>query len=452
MNAPLEIRIAAKKNRTLVGEGITLTISQRVTAALKMETVELNRSRTTIRIQPLQGDLGTVTLSGADHLTLHRIHPLTQVGIAFDAPAGSAWNSDLNLLEYCRPLPVGRYKIAVSYRYGDSYAESIACNPVEVEVAPATLLSNELRWFGESSARDVLGSLWTALEGDRPVWFFQTCNKKDPSAVLTSVDLTIDSPPRDAKPCLAHLNDIASMHFERYAVWIDGERLCWAAVADTGRIAPQASAVHGLGSGAELADPPLQRRSGGFSAVVQSVQSGAVLIRVSADGSTEIQACQPAAGRLVAWSEADEPIALGPIEFDGGRVVATVLDQWLGAGHLLVAMEAEHGIEIARRGFDAATSQLENDVVNLDRLPVGFLRGEPLDASSLANSGGLALLFASDSGWSVLTKDRNFRAAARGGSIPKLIGAPSGLFLMEHSTERGFLMTRLGEAPPPDPL
>src|SRR5579871_4947744 len=107
MAAPIELRLSSRKPRTIAGEGITLDIAHQVLADLDMETVELNRNRTSIRIVSLSGDSPVLTLTGANHIALHRVHPFSQIGRAFHAPAGSAWISELALLNYTQPLPAG---------------------------------------------------------------------------------------------------------------------------------------------------------------------------------------------------------------------------------------------------------------------------------------------------------------------------------------------------------
>jgi len=46
--APLTLRLAARKPRIVVGEGIVLDVAHEVRAELEMETVDLNRDRTEV--------------------------------------------------------------------------------------------------------------------------------------------------------------------------------------------------------------------------------------------------------------------------------------------------------------------------------------------------------------------------------------------------------------------
>jgi hypothetical protein len=481
MAAPLTLRLRPKKFRTLAGEGIVIEIAHQVFADLDMETVELNRSRTSVRITPLTGDGETMTLSGAGHVALHRVHPLSEVGRRFRAPAGSAWTSDLQLLQYARPLAVGRYSIQLNYRYGDSPEETVTTNAVEVEVAPANLLNSEFRWFGESAPRDTIATLWTARE-DRDIhWMFQTARGKDPNAILTAVDLELPDPPH-SKPRLAHLNDTASFHYERYAVWVDGESLGWLKTSDEQRLGEPASASHGLGSAPQLADPPLQRRGGGFFAVLAgwaSREPSLSLIEVDDHGTTQrriLPARESAGGvAVVAWSEGDETAAgnvfliagdrhsIVLVDLSGGtpqslaapgEVVTVAVDQWLGRGKLLALVRRGGLLEVIAwdlSSLDAAPQLMSR--YDLETLPPGFWSADLVDVVPLDGSCGLALLSSGRDGWAILSQGKTYRLArAEGGGTPKLVATRSGLFLVQHFADRGFAATRLGEAPPPDPI
>src|SRR5881398_2998470 len=118
MPDPLEIRLSAPKERFTVGEGVVLELAIRVAVELDMETVELNRSRTHIFVSPLASNQPAMELTGQDHIARFAVHPLSEVGISFHAPAGSEWTVQLELLKYTSALSAGRYQIALLYRYG----------------------------------------------------------------------------------------------------------------------------------------------------------------------------------------------------------------------------------------------------------------------------------------------------------------------------------------------
>lgn len=441
----LQLSLAPKKPRFLVGEGIVLQIGHQVQADLDMETVELNRSRTVITVA---GDSTTLRLTGADHAALHRIHPLTEIGRRFHAPAGSAWTSELDLFQYTRPLPVGHYRISLSY-------DSVPTNEVEFEVAAAELLSNSYRWFGESSARDNLASLWTALDGKTPRSFFQTASAKDPGAVLTATDLGLALPPNAA---IAQLNDIASFHFERYLVWLDGARLGWMKASDTGRLSEPAWIEHGLGDEAALAAPPLQTRTGEFLAVVAN-RDTAVLCGMS----SRSLACRAGlSSPAVAWHESGDPAAselffLTPdrrnlcrmplmgsadpstVELPG-EALTLALDQWQGRGKAFAAIRDESTLEVI--AWDLADrAAAPRRLSTYDVIP-----GDLLDTAALPDAQDLAMLFSVSDAWSILSQRKQYRAPRRQ-QRANLVAARAGLFVIEHSPTLGFSAIRLGEAP-----
>src|ERR1041385_5218505 len=98
MSDPLQVRLSAPKQRFTVGEGVVLDLAIRVDVDLEMETVELNRSRTRIVVSPIASNQPAIELTGQDHITRFSVHPLAQVGIQFQAPAGSEWTVQLELL------------------------------------------------------------------------------------------------------------------------------------------------------------------------------------------------------------------------------------------------------------------------------------------------------------------------------------------------------------------
>src|SRR4051794_32069897 len=129
MMAPLTLSITARKPAYLAGEGILLDIEHAVAVALDMETVELNRNRTSVVITKVDSPDRVEILTGVDHAALHRIPMLQAIGSSFHAPAGSAFSSYLELAAYGRALPAGRYRIALHYRYGETAEETVETNP-----------------------------------------------------------------------------------------------------------------------------------------------------------------------------------------------------------------------------------------------------------------------------------------------------------------------------------
>lgn len=478
MMPPLELRLSARKRQTIAGEEIILNIAHKVAAALEMETVELNRARTTLRVTPLRNGGGALNLSGADHAALHGVHLFSEIGSRFHAPAGSEWVSTLSLLNYAPPLEVGNYRIELSYRYGETQEEAVSTNAVEVEVVPAELLSSEFRWFGGSAAREQLGAVWTAERGDSIRWLYQTASGNDPGAILAALDLELPSAPR-ASPRLAHLNDIAALHYERYIVWVDGDRLGYLTVSEEKRLSDPAFVSHGL-EGPRLVDPPLQRRAGGMWAALAGTSGGRphiALVEVDTQGNARTQTLEAIGtsgpAPVVIWSEADEKPAgsIFSIQEDHrsivrvdvatremrnltapGEVLFLAADQWLEAGVLLALVRREDALEVI--GWDNLTPETE------PRVLAGYkqesfrnaLKGDMVDGTTLAEPPDLALLFPSHEGWAILARGEYRAAGKTDGASPQVVGTRSGLFLVEYFSTRGFRSGRLGEKPPPDLL
>jgi hypothetical protein len=283
--APLSLHVTARKAKVVVGEGISLELEQKVTADLEMETIELNRDRTTVTVDGR-------ALSGKDYIDLHRVQGLTRIGRAFHAKAGSAWKSRLNLFDYTRPLAAGTHRITVAYRWG---AGTVTANPVDVEIAPAQLTAVRFRWSGNY---EELASIWTA--GGH--WFYQVAEPFDPTVVKTSVDLGALPATAHSVPVLARLNDIPANHYERIALWTGGAKLCRQEVSIEGLAGHAVCEETGLPGGIQLADPPLQLREGGFAAVVTSVTAAALVATAGRRMMTGV-----AGEAVVVWDE-DKPV------------------------------------------------------------------------------------------------------------------------------------------------
>src|SRR4051812_26748657 len=220
--APLTLRLAARKPRTVVGEGIILDVVHEVQSELEMETVDLNRSRTEVFVSALdQGEYGNRVLTGEDYMVLHRHPPLIPVGTRFVAPAGSAWTVQLDLCKYARPLSAGKYRIELAYRFGPGQAEIVHSNAVTVEVTPVELRELEYRWLGGADARERLSSIWVVDSPDGPRWVYESATPHDPGVVETAADLELTGIAPVGPVRLAHLNDIAPLHWERFACWRD---------------------------------------------------------------------------------------------------------------------------------------------------------------------------------------------------------------------------------------
>jgi hypothetical protein len=429
--APLSIRAEASKPRTIAGESIVIHLHQRITAPLEMEPVELNRDRTRVRVIPAAGGTAMV-FSGQDYLRLHGVPGAEpgELGHSFHAAAGDAFTNDLDLLQYSRPLPAGRYHIEISYRWGQTVAEVVPANPVEVEVAPAKLLSAEYRWFGPPDRRTDLGSIWLAQDGAKVRWLFQIATPKDPGAVLSAAEVAVTAARPPYAPRLAHLNDSVGMHYDRHAVWIEAGRLCWQPVHTGGLATKPACIDHGLAdAGAQIADPPLERRAGGLGALVTGMnaagQAVATALDIAHDGKL-MRRTIPLKSRpeqaVVAWSNAvGEPAStlywLGPaglhrtnpvtgydeiLGADAGKAALSI-NQWLGTGS--VVAESGEGPSIKVLTIDLQSGRLAT--ATRQRIP--------------------AVVDGDESG------------------APQLVASPAGLFLIGHAATRGFLAVRIGQ-------
>ena len=201
MTGPLELRIAAVKSRTIAREGIRLEVTRTLARDLPMDSVELNAERTRVTVKPLGGSEPARELSGKDYAALYHHHPLKEIGSHYEDKAGT-WTSILDLWNYTRPLAPGRYEIALSYRWGDTPAETARSNEVTVEVAPAKGLSFEPRWLAGGRPREDLGSIWTARDGGTVRWVFEVAFGEDPTVVRSAIDLDAPALEPLAPPCL----------------------------------------------------------------------------------------------------------------------------------------------------------------------------------------------------------------------------------------------------------
>ena len=479
---PLFLRISAQKSRTLVGEGIVLDVHHEVSADLDMETVELNSHRTRIFVTEEASGTQRV-LSGTDHVACHRPPPLMPVGRSFRAPAGSSWTSQLELWLYTRPLPCGAYRVEIAYQHGTGVEDVVRSNAVAIEVARAEAAA-EHRWFGGSESRDRLGALRVCRDGEDTRWLHDVALAYDPGVLESSFDLAMPAVVYSTAPRLAHLNDIAAFHFERWVAWTEDAGVGWVQIHGHGRLSEPARVAHGL-AGARLVDPPLQLRAGGLRSVVLGCDntgaSALALIDVAAGGveCQRIPLGQEAPHAAVAcWGMDETAVVFLGTAHDGGALILQScqlpagtqqeilrvrgqllklqLDQWMGNGYLH-ALVCEPGIDektgrelqslvVWSVGIDGKVhSRPERRVYwSGDPMP----RDAAWDAVPLVVGRGLALLVRIAADWRVLTPDGAFTVAgppAADGAAPRLAATPShGIFVLTQDPGRGPLAWPVG--------
>ncbi len=450
---PLTLRARPDKRQTLAGESILIQIDQAVSSDLDMETVERNRNRTRIAIVPLANPSARRVFTGGDYAQLHGVEGIVQLGDAFRAPAGRKWTTELNLLDYTRPLAPGRYRIEISYRYGNQEKDTVRTNPVEIEVLAVHVESAAFRRFGFNSG-EVLRGLWSATgpDGSRH-WLYQESASNDPGVVSYAVDVGADL---GAAAHLAQLNDIPAMQFTNYAVWTAGPRVCWLAVNREGRSGNPACADTGLAGGAALADPALQERQGGFRAVATGKtadgKSMASVVSVTADGKAVhrmIAIPEWPVSACVGWmGDGESPmlfyaaqgyIALVDLATNAVKrlgaasgEVQLAVDQWMGNGRYWAFAVGSNSLEARSWSLDGRPATGAED------LRTGALRGHPAVTTFGPESPDFALQFDH-----VLVTRVGARAVAD--SIPlALSGTPAGIFSIEGGTT-GLIVTRVGD-------
>jgi hypothetical protein len=454
MTAPLSITAEAAKPRTLVGEDIVIHLHQQANSSLELEAIERNLDRTQIRLTTL-ADGKAVVLSGRDAMRLHQLSPLADFGRSFSAKAGESWSSDLNLLQYTRPPAAGRYRVEITYRYGSNGDAVARANAVEVEVTPAKLLTVAYQWFGPPAQRSDLGSVWTAQNAKKVRWFFQTATPQNPSAVLTATEFrqTESAPP--SAPVLAHLNDFAAMHYDRFAVWQEGGRVCWDAVHAGGQLTHPVCTEHGLVD-TKLADPPLERRDGGLGLVLTGPN---VAVVIDAGVDTKIRTRRVALSAtpqrsVVFWDNSTGEAAsalywIAPSGLfltnlatgDEKRVLDGVMDsngltieQWLGTGMVAAVIRDQQAMRSIL--VDARTNQIE--------------RGVRADGGELMDLTPSALLLRNADAWHIVTKSgpSAVQVPEAGASELHLASSPMGLFVLGHSETHGFFAVKAGDQKP----
>src|SRR6267378_1498722 len=463
-DAPIALRLAARKPRMLAGEGIVLDLALEVRTEVEMETVELNRGRTEVLVSALDGgEYGNRVLTGEDYMVLHRHPPLEPVGTRFVAPAGSAWTVQLELFRYARPLPAGRYRIELIYRWGAGENDVVQTNPVTVEVSPAKLLDVQHRWLGGADARDRMSSLWLADGAGGVRWLYQIAKAHDPSVIETAADLDMGriAPLSPARP--AQLNDIAAMHWERFASWREAAGMGWVKVNPYGRSGPIGVVPIGLAEQPppRAVEPALQSRADVLHALRlgadPSGQPALAWIEVQRQGTTR-QRLLPLPGRMplaavAAWNRSEEPVSATLVLHESkAELVGLEIDQWMGFAwvHLVtrvqekdpVSGEPVERLEIARWSFDEG-AVAEDPGWTVALAPGALAASELRQMVPLPGSRGLALLFHKQDGWVVVTPDDRVRVSppspGAASEQAQLVTSPmGGVFFVFHEAERGF--------------
>ena len=479
MTAPLEIALAAPAPRALVGASVALELSIRVNADLAMETVELNRSRTRLLLETENSE-SRIEWSGQNYIGLHQVHPLRNVGSRFHAAAGREWKVALNLFDYTRPLPVGRYRLTLSYRYGETDSETVRTNTVAFEIVPAELLSSTYRWFGGSDAYQTIGSLWTARdENGAAHWFYQTASKDDPGVVDSAADLNEATENWETAPRLAHLNGIADFHFDRYVVWTEAENLCWFRAHSGGRLSETKRIRHGLAANsAILAESPLHCEAGGCRALLTgqnaSGQASAALVAIDADDAARVDALTLDGAvpsfAVVLWKEAQGNIGgilhyaaegerqIRRLDLSGASALpaialpagarAIAIAQWSAQEILATLVQAGREMGVLVQGRDApASAPVMESSYDLDAITPPLAQALPVISLLAGPQTGL-ILRSGDEGV-VLVQGEMLRLALgeERPAAPRLFSTKDGYFLIEHDSQRGFVATRLSELP-----
>ena len=321
-------------------------------------------------------------------------------------------------------------------------------------VAPTQMLSLSARWMGGTTAREQLASLWKADDSGKVHWFYTVADRRDPSVLTSSVDLGIVDAPAAVKPSLAHINDIAENQFDRIAVWVDGERLCWWRVNALDPPAVPRSCLDLNFDSKQpilLADPPLQLRDGGLAAVVTGVgRSGpmAMWIHLGKDGKSDVRnrpIQSPGLGAIV-WKEAeDSPSGTLYIASPSGRIsrmesagkeqpvfdaagqqVLLTQTQWLGNGLVFGVFRRGQNLEVQRFGPGAPeklSSWSMPDGWRIEQAE-GFNAGVAVVCRTV--SGGLAVF------------DSKGMHQFKSGTV---VATPTSLILIEHRRGQGFVIT-----------
>ena len=135
---PLALRLEPMAAIVQAGNDVVLRLHVDVRRRLDMEMVELNLHRTRIRVESLDSTLPPREFTGQDYVQRERAAGRwggpRMVGREFVAEAGDRWDTELNLSAYAGRLAAGRYRIGLTYRWGDAKPQVVAANSVEVIV------------------------------------------------------------------------------------------------------------------------------------------------------------------------------------------------------------------------------------------------------------------------------------------------------------------------------
>lgn len=490
-DAPLELSLSPTRPVLRTGEGATLEVAVRVLAGGPMETIELNEDRTTIELRRLDaagapGDARLLT--GRDHRQLHQVHPQTPLGLEFEARGGAAFVVRVDLLLYAPPLPAGRWRVALRYRWGSAPGDEVRTNDVDLEVTPADARPVGARLLAVSGSRDVVA--WTWRVDDPAAPFRVTLGRADVPLALEAAYPWTDPPPAGA-PRLAHLNDLEPMHYEKLAVWTEAAELVVQPLGKHGPGGPPRRLATGLEGPLTLVDPPLQRRDDGLRAVVLGRRAGAPALSVVACGpdgaaaAPEVRAFDAGDLVAVAWTEPEDTAHAGVFAARAGaggltltrldpasgealevwreepparEALALVLDQWLGTGWLYLllrrAVEDPDGRqvdELTALAWDVAalSERPDDDDARRPARAGAWLvpRGAALlSAAPLLDGAGLALLVSAPPGRLALVPGgpRELPAAAAPGAL--LVDGRGQTWLVEHDPARGPVATALGRS------
>lgn len=278
---PLTLTLQSTKPSLLAGEALILDVEYRVHQGLRMAYVPLNEGRTRVWVAPLIGP--PVALSARHHRALHAIHPFAPLDRWLDVAAGRIWTNFLDLSQYARAFPVGRHRVSISYRYGDSVEHTVESNEVVVEVVPAVAVGLARRWVPRTNPRALLGSVVVLRHGDaaqETSWMYRVARAHDPTALTVATRFEGGGPTAD-RPALAQPDRHAHVDYPHIAVWTELGELRWALVRRTGRYRDIGSLPHGLVS-ARLVEPPLHLAGLCLRALVAGVDpSGATGVFVA---------------------------------------------------------------------------------------------------------------------------------------------------------------------------
>ena len=142
-----------------------IDISHVVRANLEMKPVALNDWRTQLILTSLRDPAQVEVLTGDNRRRNPSRSAPQAPRTSVSRRGGQRVDNHLDVLSYRVPLPAGRYRVEIAYRHGATLEESVRSNPVDFEVVEVGTLAISDRWFGESKARALLGSLWVAREG-----------------------------------------------------------------------------------------------------------------------------------------------------------------------------------------------------------------------------------------------------------------------------------------------